>query len=391
MINLFSCMQQLLTNLSALIEKEKDEHVRRANACRFSFYWEVGDYIRKHPEVSGFLKERYGAIFQEKNLRTMRKLAKAMPDRTDAAMLVNLVGWAHLLALLPVEKKEARLFYAWLAAARGMTVNKLKKMIKENIFEQAVAVKGKQLKKLIGLPDTTLKEVSAKELQRVALRCMGNGHTAAIDDPLKDAGYLAFLSKIDRADASPEEIVKKISGLQRLQHSQINHSLNFFFWQIGDQLRASSPENLDTVAKELTTKYGSNFEIDNLKSMLSYAEQFPDPHTSELAHLVSWSHILVLLRLQDPAAQRFYARLAAIQNLGPEELQMRIRENVFELSSETGEHAFAFEEAKVEQTVERKGNSTFIVTSISSHIPFNQDCNNIFRNPWLLRFGQYVS
>jgi predicted nuclease of restriction endonuclease-like (RecB) superfamily len=380
-------MQQLLTNLFTLIEKEKSEHVRRLNASRFWFYWDMGNYIRKHPEASVFLKEKYGNIFHEKNLRAMRKIAKAMPDRTDAGMLVQLVGLAHMLVLLPVEKKEARLFYAWLAAARGLTANELKKIIKENIFEQAVSVKGRQLKKLIGLP---LKEVNAKELHRMAVQCIGSGNITAIDDPLQDADYLSFLSNIDGASTDREEITGRISELQRIQHSQINHSLNFFFWQIGDQLKTSSPEDIDIIAKELTTKYGSNFEVDNLKSMLSYAEQFPDPHTSELTLLVSWPHILLLLPLQNMAAQHFYARLSAIRNLSPEELQMKIRENVFELSVKTGEPALAFTEVKVERTVKKERNTTFEMTSITLPVAFNADCNNVFRNPWFLRFQQYV-
>lgn len=408
-----SILEDLILKLSIFIEAEKSKLVRVANAYQISLYWEIGNYIRetqeKQPDkmkllvASDFLKEKYGEIFAQKNLRSMLKLAILMPDASDASILANLVSWAHIKVLLQVEKKEARLFYAWFAAVQGLTVTILREKIGEGIFEQAIVAKPAQLKKIIGQVNVVLKEVSPKQLQQAVNLHLQSNNTASIGNPLKNNDYLIFLSKTDTIHLQSEKaifsnVVSKISTFQKQQHSQVNHFLNIFFWQTGKYILKvmNRYENdtfrlklLDTVSYELMTKYGGNFEVDNLKSMLLFAGQLTDSYLiSQLAYLASWPNIQVLLHLHDPFAQLFYARLSVTQCLNPESLQMVIMEKNYEHTAGTRNDDFVLADRTLKtNTKKHKGNVSITTTLISQDgILYNPHCYNVFKDSYFVNF-----
>jgi predicted nuclease of restriction endonuclease-like (RecB) superfamily len=86
-----------------------------------------------------------------------------------------------------------------------------------------------------------------------------------------------------------------------------------------------------TLSRQLTGKYGRNFEERSLRRMLQFAEQFQDIEiVSTLSTQLSWSHFIELLSLKSPEAKFFYARQAADGHLGVRDLRALISRKAFE-------------------------------------------------------------
>ncbi|MEJ7685050.1 MAG: PDDEXK nuclease domain-containing protein [Segetibacter sp.] len=154
-------------------------------------------------------------------------------------------------------------------------------------------------------------------------------------------------AKNDSAAQSEEALFNELSQLieqsrQRLV-SQANSTLTMLFWQIGNRINSSILENkrgnygkqiVVTLARQLTEKYGRNFEEKNLRRMLQFAEQFQDFEiVVPLARQLSWSHFLLLIPLKSQEAKIFYAQKAITEVLGKRELRKQIENKTFERTS----------------------------------------------------------
>lgn len=122
--------------------------------------------------------------------------------------------------------------------------------------------------------------------------------------------------------------------------TQVNSALTMLFWHIGYRINQSILQNkradygkqiVVTLSRQLTEKYGRNFEEKNLRRMLQFAEQFTDEQiVGTLSRQLSWSHILVLLPLKNVEAKIFYANSVAKAGLGVRELRKKISGKEFE-------------------------------------------------------------
>lgn len=120
---------------------------------------------------------------------------------------------------------------------------------------------------------------------------------------------------------------------------QINSTLTLLFWSIGNRINQNILQNkradygkqiVVTFSRQLTEKYGRNFEEKNLRRMLQFAEQFDEQIVVTLSRQLSWSHILVLLPLKKTEAKLFYADSVAKGGLGVRELRKKIAGKEFE-------------------------------------------------------------
>lgn len=120
---------------------------------------------------------------------------------------------------------------------------------------------------------------------------------------------------------------------------QINSTLTLLFWSIGNRINQNILQNkradygkqiVVTLSRQLTEKYGRNFEEKNLRRMLQFAEQFDEQIVVTLSRQLSWSHILVLLPLKNTEANLFYADSVAKGGLGVRELRKKIAGKEFE-------------------------------------------------------------
>jgi hypothetical protein len=84
---------------------------------------------------------------------------------------------------------------------------------------------------------------------------------------------------------SEQELLNKLSELVEFSQnkiaSQANSTLTLLFWQIGKHINDFVLDNkraeygkqiMSTVSTHLTEKYGSNFELRNLRRMRQFAE-----------------------------------------------------------------------------------------------------------------------
>ena len=122
--------------------------------------------------------------------------------------------------------------------------------------------------------------------------------------------------------------------------AQANYALTLLFWKIGRRINEAVLHNrragygkqiVVTLARQLTEKYGRNFEEKNLRRMLQFAEQFPDEGiVGPLARQLTWSHFLMLLPLQGQEAKLFYAQKVIEGRLGKRDLRSLISRKAFE-------------------------------------------------------------
>lgn len=124
---------------------------------------------------------------------------------------------------------------------------------------------------------------------------------------------------------------------------QANSALTMLFWHIGYRINQNILQNkradygkqiVVTLSRQLTEKYGRNFEEKNLRRMLQFAEQFRDEQiVGTVSRQLSWSHILILLPLKNFDAKLFYANHVAKSGLGVRELRKKISAKEFERTS----------------------------------------------------------
>jgi predicted nuclease of restriction endonuclease-like (RecB) superfamily len=136
------------------------------------------------------------------------------------------------------------------------------------------------------------------------------------------------------------EISALIEQARGVVVSQANYALTLLFWEIGKRVNEAVLQNqragygkqiVVTLARQLTEKYGRNFEEKNLRRMLQFAEQFPDEEiVGPLARQLSWSHFLMLLPLKTQEAKLFYAHKVIEGQLGKRDLREHISRKAFE-------------------------------------------------------------
>ncbi len=152
------------------------------------------------------------------------------------------------------------------------------------------------------------------------------------------------MAKIENEISIDQELFNELSQLieqSRLQVvAQVNSALTMLFWHIGYRINQNILQNkradygkqiVVTLSRQLTEKYGQNFEEKNLRRMLQFAEQFSDEQiVVTLSRQLSWSHFLVLIPLKNPQAKLFYAKAATVQGLGVRDLRKQIANKEFE-------------------------------------------------------------
>jgi len=136
------------------------------------------------------------------------------------------------------------------------------------------------------------------------------------------------------------EISALIDQTQSAVISQANYALTLLFWKIGrrinqevlqDQRADYGKRIVVTLSRQLTEKYGRNFEEKNLRRMVQFAEQFQDDEiVVTLSRQLSWSHFLALIPLKSQEARLFYAHQAAAGQLGVRALRDLISRKAFE-------------------------------------------------------------
>jgi predicted nuclease of restriction endonuclease-like (RecB) superfamily len=82
------------------------------------------------------LSAEYGRSFEARNLRRMMQVAEQFPDFEIVSRAATQLSWAHVVEVLPLKTREARLFYLEEAARCGLGRDELRGMISRKAFER---------------------------------------------------------------------------------------------------------------------------------------------------------------------------------------------------------------------------------------------------------------
>ncbi|HUO09859.1 MAG TPA: PDDEXK nuclease domain-containing protein [Phycisphaerae bacterium] len=141
----------------------------------------------------------------------------------------------------------------------------------------------------------------------------------------------------------------------------VNAELTWLYWQIGTRIRRDvlaegraeyGKKIVYALSGQLGAEYGAGFTRANLFHMLRFAEAFPEEKiVYALSRQLSWTHIRLLIYVENPLAREFYAEMARIERWSTRTLQERINSLLFERTavSKQPEQLIARELASLKQ------------------------------------------
>lgn len=146
----FENSNDLLIELSNLIENSQKQVVSFVNSSLTMLFWQIGKKVNDNVlqnkradygkqivvTLSRQLEEKYGRNFKEKNLRRMMQFAEQFTNERIVVTLSRQLSWSHVLLLLPLKTNDSKLFYAQKASAEMWSVRELRSHIANKVFER---------------------------------------------------------------------------------------------------------------------------------------------------------------------------------------------------------------------------------------------------------------
>ena len=152
-----------------------------------------------------------------------------------------------------------------------------------------------------------------------------NGLPMELSTPLNSSdGYRQLLQQISDNDTYTQGRVRAVQA--------VNSQLVETYWQVGrhivefeqaGQVRAEYGKALiDTLATDLGLRHGKGFSRSNLIRFRQFYLAYPDLSTNgaTLSHQLNWSHIVELLKIDDPLERGFYEQQALRERWSVREL-----------------------------------------------------------------------
>ena len=148
----------------------------------------------------------------------------------------------------------------------------------------------------------------------------------------------------DGTQIDETELFRRVSEIidnrkYRAQTS-VNSEATLMFWEVGQHVNsvilaekraAYGKRIVATLSQQLQVKYGSPFELTNLRRMMRFAERFTDYEiVATLSPQLSWSHIIELLPLKSYEARLYYAQDVLNRRYGVRDLRRQISRKAFE-------------------------------------------------------------
>ena len=103
----------------------------------------------------------------------------------------------------------------------------------------------------------------------------------------------------------------------------VNTTLSMLYWNIGNRInkeilleaRAEYGKRIIfSLAQELQFQYGSSFSEKNIRRMMQFAQVFPEKEiVVSLIRKLSWTHILVLIPIDDSLKREFYIEMCKME------------------------------------------------------------------------------
>lgn len=149
--------QELITDISILIENSKKTVSIQVNSGITILFWQIGNKVNQHilhnkraeygkeiiVTLSRELKSKFGKNFEEKNLRRMLQFAEKFRNFEKVVTLSRQLTWSHFIALIPIKKEEARYFYASKIGEERWSVRFTREQIDKKSFERTLIASSK--------------------------------------------------------------------------------------------------------------------------------------------------------------------------------------------------------------------------------------------------------
>ncbi|MEN9549179.1 MAG: hypothetical protein RIR12_1770 [Bacteroidota bacterium] len=121
----------------------------------------------------------------------------------------------------------------------------------------------------------------------------------------------------------------------------VNSTMSLLYWQIGRRINEEinfqsrtesyGKQIVATLWRQLKTEYGTSFSEKNLRRMMQFATVFPDEKiVVSLIRQLSWSHIKLLIPIEDPLKRMFYTEMCKIEKWSVRTFQERIQSLLYE-------------------------------------------------------------
>lgn len=147
--------QNLLTEISQLVEKTRMYLARSASSVLVMMYWQIGCRINQEilkeeraeygEQIVRSLAQRlsiqYGSGFDRSNLFRMSRLARLYPDEKFFQSVSQQLTWTHLVKLIAIDEPTKRDFYTEMCQLQGWSVRVLRKKINTMLYERTALAK----------------------------------------------------------------------------------------------------------------------------------------------------------------------------------------------------------------------------------------------------------
>ena len=131
-----------------------------------------------------------------------------------------------------------------------------------------------------------------------------------------------------------------ISTAKNQVRANLNYEMVLLYWNIGKYIRTelySKSENeygrkvISNLSKQLTSEYGKGYSRSNLFNMIKLYDSFTDEKIIQtLSGLLSWSHFIEILKIDDSVKREFYISMSANERWSVRVLKNRINSMLYE-------------------------------------------------------------
>jgi predicted nuclease of restriction endonuclease-like (RecB) superfamily len=136
------------------------------------------------------------------------------------------------------------------------------------------------------------------------------------------------------------KIVQLIEAAREKVATVVNLTMVYTYFDVGRMIiedeqhgktRADYGKHiLKDLSKRLTEKFGRGFSVDNLQNMRQFYLTYSIYETASRKFILSWSHYLILMRIDNSEERSFYEIESAAQNWSTKQLQRQFQSSLYE-------------------------------------------------------------
>ncbi len=117
----------------------------------------------------------------------------------------------------------------------------------------------------------------------------------------------------------------------------VSRQITDTYWKVGEQIIEFEQEGkqraeygsklMERLSKDLSLLHGKGFSLSNVKRMRQLYVTYPN--SAELPHQLSWTHLVELLKINDPLERSFYEKQSILENWSTTELVRQKKTSLF--------------------------------------------------------------